>query len=74
MTMRDEDRAELISLVREWLDDSEEWCVRDAIAAAHVGRPDGLIVTMDNQHLFRQYRNYVSGEAQDLIDEAMKGV
>ena len=66
-------RAELISLVREWLDDSEEWCVRNAIANAHVGRPDGVIVTSDNQHLFRQYRNSVSAEAQDIIDEAKRG-
>lgn len=62
----------LMEYVSDWLDDTEEWCVRDAIQQAHAGRPDGVIVSDDNQHLFRQYRNSRSAEAQDLINDAKK--
>lgn len=46
--------------------------VWDAIYAAHNGRPDGYLVTNDNQHLFRLYRNNVSPNPDHLIDAALK--
>lgn len=35
-----------------------------------MGRPDGRLVTMENMHLFRVYRNSVSGDPQRLLLEA----
>lgn len=45
--------------------------VESSILAAHLGRPDGLMVTTENMHLFRQYRNSVSGEPAHMVDAAL---
>ena len=45
--------------------------VFDAIADAHLGRPDGYVVNSDNMSLFRQYRNAVSPRPAHLIDAAL---
>ena len=70
ITMLEEDKAALFDLVYDSMETRGWVCTWDSIAAAHAGRPDGRLVTMGNQHLFRQFRNYVSAEPQALIDEA----
>lgn len=76
--MRDKDREELCRIVREYIDPRRPGHkprqVRDIIYAAHNGRPDGFLVTMDNMWLFRQYRNSISCNPQDMIDEARSTV
>jgi hypothetical protein len=72
--MDDADKRELLTLVRGWLMSPgypTKKVVADAIFDAHNGRPDGYLVTNDNQWMFRQYRNSVSGNAATLMTEAM---
>ena len=73
--MRAEDRAELCRIVKEYIDPKrpghKPTQVRDIIFSAHNGRPDGFLVTADSMFLFRQYRNSVSCNPQDIIDEAL---
>ena len=73
--MREEDRVALCRIVRDYIDPKrpghkprQVWGI---IEAAHNGRRDGFLVTASNQSLFRAYRNSVSCNPQDLIDEAM---
>jgi hypothetical protein len=41
------------------------------IQKAHRGSPDGNLVTNENLHLFRVYRNHVAGKASVLVDAAL---
>lgn len=41
------------------------------IQQAHNGKPDGVLVTDDNLHLFRVYRNTVSPIPYQMVDDAM---
>jgi hypothetical protein len=73
--MRDGDKADLYRLVLRWLSNdgwSDEEYVKDCIQSAHLGRPDGVLVTSENQWMLRQYRNAVSPSADQLIEEARK--
>ncbi len=64
--------AALFPIVREALADYSEREVTQAIRRAHMaGAADGDIVTRENLHLFRQYRNAVSGDPAALIREAL---
>jgi hypothetical protein len=72
--MNDADKAELYRLVRGWVltpGYPERKHVIECIQDAHLGRPDGWLVTNDNQWLFRQYRNSVSPNAEKLVREAV---
>jgi len=72
--MRDADKAELYRLVRGWVltpGYPERQHVIDCIQDAHGGRPDGYLVTNDNQWMFRQYRNSVSPDPARLVREAV---
>jgi hypothetical protein len=68
--MTDENRSELFKIVRGWLDSKNFNFVFNSIHDAHMGNPDGRMVTMENQHLFRQYRNYISADPLQMIREA----
>lgn len=73
MAMNDGTRQELMQYLREVLARpkvTKEY-VADMIWDAHNGRPDGYIVTNDNLHLFRQYRNSVSSDPTVMIEEAL---
>lgn len=70
--MQEPERKELMRLVSGWLNEHGDEFVANIIIDAHLGRPDGWLVTRDNLHLLRQYRNSVSGNAQDMINEALK--
>jgi hypothetical protein len=73
--MREHDRVAICRIVRAYIDPKrpghkprQGWKI---IEAANNGRLDGFLVTASNQSLFRAYRNSVSCNPQDLIDEAM---
>lgn len=78
--MKEENRAELLTIIREFIvkyetrpgraPGSAEGVLAMKIQDAHFGSPDGWLVTMENMHLFRQYRNSVSPNAWTLVGEA----
>jgi len=73
--MIDGDKAALYRLVMRWLSNdgwSDEGYVKECIQCAHLGRPDGVLVTNENLWMLRQYRNAVSPSADQLIEEARK--
>jgi hypothetical protein len=61
---------ELSAIVAEAVERSGRKIVAEDIYAGHCGRLSRL-VTQENLHLFRQYRNTVSGDPDRLIDEAL---
>jgi len=72
--MDDADKADLYRLVRGWVltpGYPTQTLVKECIQDAHLGRPDGYLVTNDNQWMFRQYRNSVSPNADQLVREAL---
>ena len=69
--MNQQNRQELLDIVNTALADYDERTIAFIIQDAHNGRPDGLIVTDFNLHLFRQYRNSVSPSPAALIREAL---
>ena len=70
--MKQQNRQELLDIVNAALADYDERTIAWIIQDAHGGRPDGLIVTDTNLHLFRQYRNSVSPSPTALIREAIE--
>lgn len=72
--MRTEDRHELMRIVREALDTYPRKHVERVILEAHEGRPREFVDPHVNMHLFRQYRNTVSGAPARLVDDALKEV
>lgn len=72
MSMQGEDRAELYGIVREAIDKYGHAQVSRCISEANNwGRVDGFVVTTDNMHLFRQFRN-TNFSADNLVEEATK--
>ena len=69
--MSEVNRVALMRLVSEWLNVYGDERVADAIGCAHRARPDGDMVTTDNLHLVRQYRNTRSSVPADLINDAL---
>jgi hypothetical protein len=67
------DHTELFETVDGWLKDGHrEEYIRDCIQRCHGGALTGPI-DHTNLHLFRRYRNSVTGNAQQLINEAKEG-
>jgi hypothetical protein len=64
------DHTELFKIVREAVADYGNDSARRTIQEAHDGRP-GSFITNENLHLFRIYRNSVTGNAQAMIKEAL---
>lgn len=62
-------KIELFEIVREALQTRDAKSVARIIQAAHMGTPRDFI-NNENLHLFRQYRNWVTGNPQTLIKEA----
>lgn len=73
--MTDESKRELYRIIRDRLNNGrisgKRKHVESDILSAHMGRPDGWWVTTKNLHLFRQYRNSVSGEPAHMVDAAL---
>lgn len=61
---------ELFALIRTLLETRPRRRLELAIAECHNGRLRDPITT-ENLHLFRRYRNTVSGDAARMIDEAL---
>jgi len=61
---------ELQEIVREMVYANGKTRAEAIILDAHCGRPRQPI-NMNNQHLFRQYRNRVSADPKAMIEEAM---
>jgi hypothetical protein len=73
MAMTDADRSELMNIVLNAIDANGFEMVRECIAFSNLsGQVDGTVVTDENLHLFRQYRNSY-GPTHVLIDEAAYG-
>lgn len=72
MAMTDDNRQELLGIVRAALDKYGQKEVLDCIGQTNInGGTDGFVVTADNIHLYRQYRN-TYGPGVDLVREAME--
>jgi hypothetical protein len=72
--MTPENKTKLFAIVRTAIAEGSVARVQRAIYDCHNGRLDGWIVTQDNLHLFRQYRNNVSGDPARLTNEALEAV
>lgn len=64
-------REQLMEIVRDFVAKQGLQVTAESIRQAHAGAPDGWLVTNDNMALFRQYRNGVSPNPLDMIDEAL---
>lgn len=82
MAMTDDKRQELLSIVREAVSKYGTEAVRHEVYGAHngfsVGAPREIYPEIlrdpEVRTLLRQYRNSVSPNAQDLVDEAQGGL
>lgn len=66
-----EGSQELFRLVREHIAKHGQSLTEYRIYKAHNGNPDGRLVTNENLHLFRQFRNSVSGSPTVLVHAAL---
>ena len=62
---------ELAKLITAMIDAIGRKRTAGYILDAHNGKPDGYYITSDNMHLVRRYRNSVSGNPAQLIEEAL---
>lgn len=70
--MDKEDQVELFDIVRDAVDTYGRELTIRAISDSHMGRLDGRVVTPDNLHLFRRYRNTVTPSGVALMKEATR--
>lgn len=70
--MQDPEYRELMKLVLGWVDEHGEDFVSNVITRAHLGSPDGWLVTTSNMHLLRQYRNSMSADPEDMIADSIE--
>lgn len=69
--MLEADKQELFRLVRMHIAAKGQSLTEMRIYMAHNGNPDGTLVTSKNMHLFRQFRNTVSGSPTVLVHAAL---
>jgi hypothetical protein len=69
-TSKGYDPTELFALVRELLETNDTTYLRKCIAECHNGNLRGPI-DQSNLHLFRRYRNEVSGNPQRMIEQSI---
>ena len=62
---------ELAKLIKGLLRIYDEDTVYRAINDCHMGRLDGWIIRQDTMHLVRHYRNYISADPEQLLQEAI---
>ena len=70
--MLEADKQELYRLVLDHMEKYGQSLTETRIYAAHDGRPDGELVTNDNLHLFRQFRNTISGAPRVMVHAALE--
>ena len=66
--MTRESEIELYETVMSHINTYGEQSAMRAIWDAHNGRPDGWLVTNENLHLFRQYRNSIDPRPMHMIE------
>ena len=69
--MTEEDKKELFEIVLDSVNRRGREVTEKRIWDAHMGSPDGWVVSMENMHLFRRYRNSVSGNPIHMVDAAL---
>lgn len=69
--MNEKNKTELFAIVAEAVIEQGLESVVRKIQACNMGNLDGYVVTNDNLHLFRQFRNQVSNDAHALIYDAV---
>ena len=67
-----DDHTELFALVRELLTTNDEKYLRQCIQLCHIHGELRGPIDQSNLHLFRRYRNTVTGNPQTMINEAIK--
>ena len=70
--MNEENKLELFEIVSKAVIRFVQESIARKIQACNMGQLDGYVVTNDNLHLFRQYRNQVSVDAHALIYDAVR--
>ena len=69
--MNEENKIELFSIVSKGVVEQGLESVVRKIQACNMGNLDGSLVTNENLHLFRQFRNGVSSNAHALVYDAI---
>ena len=69
--MTKENQHELFEIVLASVNQRGREVTEKRIWDAHMGSPDGWVVTMDNMHLFRQYRNDIDPNPVHMVDSAL---
>ena len=69
--MNEENKTELFTIVSKAVIEQGLESIARKIQACNAGNLDGYVVTNDNLHLFRQYRNQVSNDAYALVYDAV---
>tara|TARA_Y100000361_G_scaffold118248_1_gene109593 strand:- start:5336 stop:5647 length:312 start_codon:yes stop_codon:yes gene_type:complete len=69
--MNEENKIELFSIVSKAVVEQGLESVARKIQACNMGNLDGSLVTNENLHLFRQFRNGVSNNAYALVYDAI---
>ena len=72
--MNEENKKELFSIAIYFAELYDVATVIRAIGKSNLGNLDGEIVTNENLHLFRQYRNKVSSSPSALVYDAIKSL
>jgi hypothetical protein len=70
--MNEKNKLELFEIVSKAVIEQGQESIARKIQACNAGNLDGYIVTNENLHLFRQYRNQVSNNSYALIYDAIK--
>jgi hypothetical protein len=70
--MLEENKKELYALVLAHMERYGQDLTEHRIWDAHDGRPDGTLVTNDNLHLFRQFRNTISSSPRVMVHAALE--
>ena len=70
--MDEENKRALFQIVKHFAERYDVETVIRSVNKSHLGNLDGEIVTNENLHLFRQYRNRVSNAASALVYDALR--
>lgn len=69
--MNEENKTELFTIVSKAVIEQGLEPIARKIQACNMGNLDGSLVTNENLHLFRQFRNQVSSDAYALVYDAV---
>jgi hypothetical protein len=70
--MNEKTKTELLTIVAKAIIEQGLESVARKIQACNMGNLDGSLVTNENLHLFRQFRNKVSSDAYALVYDAVR--